>query len=142
MSSLLGNSGLNLLVNNAAVLQQKSMLNATVEEMQDTFNTNVIGPFLVTRVKRNSCANPKQTLFCTVKKPCDFFYQEFLPHLRSAAKASGKPGMSCDKAAIINISSDTASMSLVHVEKAFPLFPYSISKVHTDLHFWCYFFVF
>ncbi|XP_057202346.1 C-factor-like [Triplophysa rosa] len=108
VSSFLGNSGLNLLVNNAAVLPQKSMLTTTVEDMQDTFNTNVIGPLLVTR--------------------------EFLPHLRSAAKTRGKPGMSCDKAAIINISTDSASMSLVHASKApFPLFPYSISKAGLNM---------
>lgn len=60
----------------------------------------------------------------------NFFNQEYLPYLRTAAKASGKPGMSCDKAAVINISTDAASMSIMPVLKEpFPFFPYSISKV-------------
>ncbi|XP_065119442.1 C-signal-like [Paramisgurnus dabryanus] len=108
VSSLLGNGGLNLLVNNAAVLPRKSMLTATVQDMQDTFNTNVIGPMLVIR--------------------------EYLPYLRAAAKASGKTGLSCDKAAIINISTDSASMSIVPTMQApFPLFPYSISKAGLNM---------
>nr|XP_055042352.1 C-factor [Misgurnus anguillicaudatus] len=108
VSSLLGNSGLNLLVNNAAVLPQKSMLTATVKDMQDTFNTNVIGPMLVIR--------------------------EYLPYLRAAAKASAKAGLSCDKAAIVNISTDSASMSIVPTMQApFPLFPYSISKAGLNM---------
>ena len=56
------------------------------------------------------------------------FNQEYLPYLCAAAKASGKPGMSCDKAAVINISSDASSMVIM---PSLPEpFPYSISKVH------------
>ncbi|XP_016371571.1 C-factor-like [Sinocyclocheilus rhinocerous] len=101
-------NGLNLLVNNAAVLPQKTMMTATVEDMQNTFNTNVIGPLFVIR--------------------------EYLPYLRRAAKAKGRPGMSCDKAAVINISTDSASMSIMPVMKEpFPLFPYSISKTGLNM---------
>ncbi|XP_043089580.1 C-factor-like [Puntigrus tetrazona] len=108
VGSLLGKNGLNLLVNNAAVLPQKTMLTATVEDMLNTFNTNVIGPLFVIR--------------------------EYLPYLRTAAKAKGKPGMSCDKAAVINISTDAASMSIMPVLKEpFPLFPYSISKAGLNM---------
>ncbi|KAK2916750.1 hypothetical protein QQF64_025338 [Cirrhinus molitorella] len=108
VGSLLGKNGLNLIINNAAVLPQKTMLNATVEDMQNTFNTNVIGPLFVIR--------------------------EYLPYLKTAAKASGKPGMSCDKAAVINISTDAASMTIMPVLKdPFPLFPYSISKAGLNM---------
>uniref|UniRef100_A0A8C2E3M0 Uncharacterized protein n=1 Tax=Cyprinus carpio TaxID=7962 RepID=A0A8C2E3M0_CYPCA len=108
VGSLLGKNGLNLLVNNATVLPQKTMLTATVEDMQNTFNTNVIGALFVIR--------------------------EYLPYLRTAAKASGKPGMSCDKAAVINISTDSASMSFMPVLKEpFPFFPYSISKAGLNM---------
>uniref|UniRef100_A0A671MGI8 Uncharacterized protein n=1 Tax=Sinocyclocheilus anshuiensis TaxID=1608454 RepID=A0A671MGI8_9TELE len=94
VGSLLGKNGLNLLVNNAA-------------DMQNTFNTNVIGPLFVIR---------------------------YLPYLRRAAKAKGRPGMSCDKAAVINISTDSASMSIMPVMKEpFPLFPYSISKTGLNM---------
>uniref|UniRef100_A0A671T6C0 Uncharacterized protein n=1 Tax=Sinocyclocheilus anshuiensis TaxID=1608454 RepID=A0A671T6C0_9TELE len=98
VGSLLGKNGLNLLVNNAAVLPQKTMLTATAEDMQNTFNTNVIGPLFVIR--------------------------EYLPYLRMAAKAS----------AVINISTDAASMTIMPVLKEpFPLFPYSISKAGLNM---------
>ncbi|XP_051570889.1 C-factor-like [Myxocyprinus asiaticus] len=108
VGSLLGKNGLNLLVNIAGVLPQKNMFTATVEDMKNTFNTNMIGPLFVIR--------------------------KYLPYLRIAAKASGKPGMSSEKPAIINISTDAASMSMAHEIKApFPLFPYSISKAGLNM---------
>ncbi|XP_056308231.1 C-factor-like [Danio aesculapii] len=108
VGSLLGEKGLNLLVNNAAILPQKTMLTATVEDMHNTFNTNVIGPLFVIR--------------------------EYLPYLQAAAKASGKPGMSPGKAAVINISTDAASLSMIpSMKEPFPLFPYSISKVGLNM---------
>ncbi|RXN19953.1 C-factor-like protein [Labeo rohita] len=108
VGSLLGKNGLNLILNNAAVLPQKTMLTTTVEDMINTFNTNVIGPLFVIR--------------------------EYLPYLKTAAKASGKPGMSCDKAAVINISTDASSMAIMPVLKEpFPLFPYSISKAGLNM---------
>ncbi|XP_073796726.1 uncharacterized protein isoform X1 [Danio rerio] len=108
VGSLLGEKGLNLLVNNAAILPQKTMLTATVEDMHNAFNTNVIGPLFVIR--------------------------EYLPYLRAAAKASGKPGMSSCKAAVINISTDSASMSMIpSMKDPFPFFPYSISKAGLNM---------
>ncbi|XDV13780.1 hypothetical protein PO909_002116 [Leuciscus waleckii] len=108
VGSLLGKNGLNLIINNAAVLPQKSMWSTTVEDMIQAFNTNVMGPLFVIR--------------------------EYLPYLRAAAKASGKPGMSCDKAAVINMSTNSSSMSLVASDtEPFPLFPYSISKAGLNM---------
>ncbi|CAM4407584.1 unnamed protein product [Leuciscus chuanchicus] len=108
VGSLLGKNGLNLIINNAAVLPQKSMLTATVEDMYHALNTNMLGPLFVIR--------------------------EYLPYLRAAAKASGKPGMSCDKAAVINISTNAASMSIVpSLQGPFPFFPYSISKAGLNM---------
>ncbi|XP_056088779.1 C-factor-like [Rhinichthys klamathensis goyatoka] len=108
VGSLLGKNGLNLIINNAAVLPSKSILTATVEDMIHAFNTNMLGPLFVIR--------------------------EYLPYLRAAAKASGKPGMSCDKAAVINISTNAASMSIVpSLQGPFPFFPYSISKASLNM---------
>ncbi|XP_067312791.1 C-signal-like [Pseudorasbora parva] len=108
VGSLLGKNGLNLIINNAAVLPSKSMLTATVEDMVCAFNTNMLGPLFVIR--------------------------EYLPYLRAAAKASGKTGMSCDKAAVINISTDSASMSIMaSLPEPFPFFPYSISKAGLNM---------
>uniref|UniRef100_A0A671T7A4 Uncharacterized protein n=1 Tax=Sinocyclocheilus anshuiensis TaxID=1608454 RepID=A0A671T7A4_9TELE len=69
VGSLLGNNGLNLLVNNAAIMARGTIQTSSVEDMKNTFSTN-----------------------------------EYLPYLQAATKASGIPGMSCNKAAVINIS--------------------------------------
>ncbi|XP_056609037.1 C-factor-like [Triplophysa dalaica] len=103
VSSLLGKNGLNLLVNNAAVLAHGTMQSTTDQEMRDAFNTNLMGPFTVTK--------------------------EYLPYLRAAAKASDRSGMSCDKAAIINISAGLGSMTqMLSLYSHFPTFSYSVSK--------------
>ncbi|KAL0196955.1 hypothetical protein M9458_005495, partial [Cirrhinus mrigala] len=115
VGSLLGRNGLNLLINNAAMSPLKTMLTATVEDMQNAFNTNMIGPLFVIRCLKYLVVN--------------VFNQEYLPYLKTAAKASGKPGMSCDKAAVINISTDSGSMTIMpEIIDPFPFFPYSISK--------------
>ncbi|XP_051572469.1 uncharacterized protein LOC127451657 [Myxocyprinus asiaticus] len=49
VGSLLGENILNLLMDNAGVLPQKTMFTATVEDMQNTVNTNVIGTLFVIR---------------------------------------------------------------------------------------------
>uniref|UniRef100_A0A672P460 C-factor n=1 Tax=Sinocyclocheilus grahami TaxID=75366 RepID=A0A672P460_SINGR len=76
VGSLLGNNGLNLLMNNTS----------SVEDMKNT-NTNVIGPLLITRVMR-----------------------------QMAAKTSGIPGISSNKAAVINISTVAGSMTRMLVQ--------------------------
>ncbi len=50
VGSLLGNNGLNLLVNNAGIVANGTIQTSRVEDMKNTFNTNVIGPFLIIRV--------------------------------------------------------------------------------------------
>jgi len=50
VGSLLGKNGLNLIINNAAVLPSKSMWTTNVEDMHQAFNTNVLGPLFVIRV--------------------------------------------------------------------------------------------
>uniref|UniRef100_A0A8C1QX70 C-factor-like n=1 Tax=Cyprinus carpio TaxID=7962 RepID=A0A8C1QX70_CYPCA len=103
VGSLLGNNGLNLLVNNAGIVANGTIQTTTVEDMKNTFNTNVIGPLLIIR--------------------------EYLPYLQMAAKASGTPGMSSNKAAVINISSVAGSMTrMPSIYKHFPTLPYGVSK--------------
>ncbi|XP_077067816.1 C-signal-like [Siphateles boraxobius] len=101
--SLVGKSGLNLLVNNAAIVAKGTILTSRVEDMKNTFNTNVIGPLLIIR--------------------------EYLPILQTAAKACGTPGMSCNKAAVINISTLGGSMTkMPGMYDQFPVLPYCVSK--------------
>ncbi|XP_051570801.1 C-factor-like [Myxocyprinus asiaticus] len=108
VGSLLGKNGLNLLVNNAAVLASGTLLNIPVEDMQTTFNTNMTGPLVVIR--------------------------EYLPYLQTAAKASGTPGISCDKSAVINISSTGGSISsILSMYAQFPVLPYSASKAGLNM---------
>ncbi|XP_059414785.1 C-signal-like isoform X2 [Carassius carassius] len=103
VGSLLGNNGLNLLVNNAGILARGTIQTSSVESMKNTFSTNVIGPLLI--------------------------IQEYLPYLKKAAKASGTPGMSCSKAAVINISTVGGSISTMpSLFKKFPVLPYCVSK--------------
>ncbi|XP_036409161.1 C-factor-like isoform X2 [Megalops cyprinoides] len=100
--------GLNLLVNNAGVLTHGTLQTTSSQDMQDAFNSNVLGPMCVTK--------------------------EFLPYLRTAAQASGQPGMSCRKAAVINISTLLASMASVSQAYAFfPAFSYRVSKAGLNM---------
>ncbi|KAK9978377.1 hypothetical protein ABG768_020130 [Culter alburnus] len=108
VGSLVGKNGLNLLVNNAAIVANGTVQTSSIEDMKNTFNTNVIGPLLITR--------------------------EFLPYLRTAAKASGTPGMSCNKAAVINISTLGGSLSrMPSVYEQFPVLPYCVSKAGLNM---------
>ncbi|XP_048025514.1 C-factor-like isoform X2 [Megalobrama amblycephala] len=108
VGSLVGKNGLNLLVNNAAIVASGTIQTSSVEDMKNTFNTNVIGPLLITR--------------------------EYLPYLRTAAKASGTPGMSCNKAAVINISTLGGSISrMPSMYEQFPLLPYYVSKAGLNM---------
>ncbi|XP_066493714.1 C-signal-like [Tiliqua scincoides] len=78
-------AGLNLLINNAGVAGVLSLLeNETPENMSEVYKINVIGPLIVT--------------------------QAFLPLLRKAAQESPKKGMSCSKAAIVNLTSIAGSI--------------------------------
>uniref|UniRef100_A0A8C1N9Q5 Uncharacterized protein n=1 Tax=Cyprinus carpio TaxID=7962 RepID=A0A8C1N9Q5_CYPCA len=103
VGSLLGNSGLNLLVNNAGIVARGTIQTSSAENMKNTFSTNVIGPLLIIK--------------------------EYLPYLQTAAKASGTPGMSCNKAAVINISTVGGSISTMpSLFSQFPVLPYCVSK--------------
>ncbi|KAM9288637.1 C-signal-like [Morus bassanus] len=79
-----GNTGLNLLINNASTMRRSTLATETAENMTLVYTTNTIGPLQTS--------------------------QAFLPLLKEAAKAEGKHGMSCSRAAIVNISSILGSI--------------------------------
>ncbi|XP_060110147.1 C-signal-like isoform X2 [Heteronotia binoei] len=85
VTEMLQGNGLNLLINNAAILRQSTLETETAENMSEVYKTNVIGTMLVT--------------------------QAFLPLLRKASQESPQKGMSCIKAAIVNISSEAGSIT-------------------------------
>ncbi|XP_042293586.1 C-factor-like [Sceloporus undulatus] len=87
VSERLKGAGLNLLINNAAIANPNCLDSETPEGMAEVYKTNVIGPFV-------AC-------------------QAFLPLLKKAAQESPQKGMSCSKAAIVNMSSEGGSITTV-----------------------------
>uniref|UniRef100_A0A8C5TKP2 C-factor-like n=1 Tax=Malurus cyaneus samueli TaxID=2593467 RepID=A0A8C5TKP2_9PASS len=81
----LGGSGLNLLINNAGIVKLNSLDTETLEDMSEIYTTNTVGPLLMA--------------------------QAFLPLLKKAAQGSPGSGLSCNKAAIVNISSIGGSIA-------------------------------
>ncbi|XP_066494085.1 C-signal-like [Tiliqua scincoides] len=79
-----GECGLNLLINNAGIRIHTTLATETAKSMMAQYNINTIGPLQVS--------------------------QAFLPLLKMAAQRSLQEGLSCSKAAIVNISSLAASM--------------------------------
>ncbi|XP_026574846.1 uncharacterized protein LOC113448389 isoform X2 [Pseudonaja textilis] len=95
-------AGLNLLVNNAGILKLSTVETETPENMSDVYKTNVIGPMIVS--------------------------QAFLPLLRRASQKSPQKGMSCSKAAILNITSECGSMTNLFAWHMNELISYRCSK--------------
>ncbi|KAM6430325.1 C-signal-like isoform 1-T1 [Liasis olivaceus] len=100
-------AGLNMLINNAAIFTENTLETTHLEDMISGYTTNVVGPLMVS--------------------------QAFLPLLRRAAKASGEKGLSCNKAAIINISSALGSIELAHKNYSKPVIPYRCSKAALNM---------
>ncbi|XP_040471412.1 C-factor-like [Falco naumanni] len=82
-----GSAGLNLLINNACTTRRSTLATETAENMTLVYTTNTIGPLQTS--------------------------QAFLPLLMEAAEAEGQRGMSCSRAAIVNISSILGSIGAV-----------------------------
>ncbi|XP_075290200.1 C-signal-like [Opisthocomus hoazin] len=84
----LGGSGLNLLINNAGIAKVNSLDTETLESMTQVYTTNTTGPMLLS--------------------------QAFLPLLKKAAQGSPGSALSCNKAAIVNMSSSASSIKEVY----------------------------
>ncbi|KAL8194855.1 UNVERIFIED_CONTAM: hypothetical protein K2H54_037214 [Gekko kuhli] len=100
-------AGLNLLINNAAIIKLSTLESETAEDMSEVYKTNVIGPMLVT--------------------------QAFLPLLRKASQESPQKGMSCSKAAIINVSSVLGCINQLRVWDHGHVINYRCSKVALNM---------
>ncbi|XP_060703769.1 uncharacterized protein LOC132830248 [Hemiscyllium ocellatum] len=112
VEAILGNSGLNLLINNAGINSHVTLETVTAEDMMMVYQTNVVGPLLVV--------------------------QAFLPLLKKAAQTLDMEKMSCNKAAIVNITSLLGSITLS--QKNFgraPMYPYRLSKVALNMVSMC-----
>ncbi|XP_034973092.1 C-signal [Zootoca vivipara] len=100
-------AGLNLLINNAGILKLRTLETETPESMAEVYKTNVIGSMLVTQV--------------------------FLPLLKKASQESPQKGMSCSKAAIINVSSEAGSIKNVLVWSEGQIIGYRCSKAALNM---------
>lgn len=103
----LGGSGLNLLINNAGMAKPKTIDAETLEDMTETYTTNTVGPLLMG--------------------------QAFLPLLKKAAQESPGSGLSCSKAAIVNMSSYAGSIEDVYVWEYGQVVSYRCSKAALNM---------
>jgi len=86
VSEIVGEDGLNLLINNAGVAVRRSGLEYTTpENMRVNFEINTIAPLLIT-------------------KAC-------LPLLKKASEKNNQEALGCKRAAVINITSELGSLS-------------------------------
>ncbi|XP_010180095.1 PREDICTED: D-beta-hydroxybutyrate dehydrogenase, mitochondrial-like, partial [Mesitornis unicolor] len=102
VGSYLQDQGLNLLINNAGVSSHATLHSLDSQDMLSVFATNVVGPLQVVK--------------------------EFLPLLEKAVKGTGKKGLSCSRAAIINVSAKLGSIGLYLGVSEAPMYPYCASK--------------
>ncbi|XP_060110145.1 C-signal-like [Heteronotia binoei] len=100
-------SGLNLLINNAGIYKNVALDVVDEEDMISEYRTNTIGPLLVS--------------------------QAFLPLLKRAAQGSSEKGLSCSRAAIINIASILCSFDLFPVLYDKPAVSYRCSKAALNM---------
>ncbi|XP_064526876.1 C-signal-like [Pseudopipra pipra] len=107
VEELLGGSGLNILINNAGIANPISLDKETLETMTQIYTTNTAGPLLLG--------------------------QAFLPLLKKAAQGSPGSGMSCSKAAIINISSTAGSIGSPYPWKEVVFTSYRCSKAALNM---------
>uniref|UniRef100_A0A452I9G8 C-factor n=1 Tax=Gopherus agassizii TaxID=38772 RepID=A0A452I9G8_9SAUR len=100
-------SGLNLLINNAAIGGNGTLESETLDDMSLVYTTNVTGPLLVS--------------------------QAFLPLLKKAAQGSNQKGLSCSKAAIVNMSSEAGSIQNVFIWHLGQAIAYRCSKAALNM---------
>uniref|UniRef100_A0A8C9MRI1 C-factor-like n=1 Tax=Serinus canaria TaxID=9135 RepID=A0A8C9MRI1_SERCA len=103
----LGGSGLNLLINNAGMAKPCSLDNETPENMIQVYTTNTVGPLLMG--------------------------QAFLPLLKKAAQETPGSGLSCSKAAIVNMSSYAGSIEDMYVWEFGQVVSYRCSKAALNM---------
>uniref|UniRef100_UPI00398E4C99 C-signal-like isoform X1 n=1 Tax=Pristiophorus japonicus TaxID=55135 RepID=UPI00398E4C99 len=135
-------TGLNLLINNAGINSFAILETLTAEEMMAAYKTNVVGPLLVTKVMagmiwilETSVSNPYLMIS---NWPEYYLLKAFLPSLKKAAQALDMEGMSCNRAAVINITSLVGSIELSRENfLRAPMYPYRISKAALNMASLC-----
>ncbi|XP_048814040.1 C-factor-like isoform X4 [Lagopus muta] len=100
-------SGLNLLINNAGIVRLNTLDSETLKDMAEVYTTNTTAPLLLS--------------------------QAFLPLLKKAAQGSTGSGMSCSKAAIVNISSIGGSIKEMYLWDIAHFVSYRCSKAALNM---------
>ncbi|ROL53074.1 hypothetical protein DPX16_8016 [Anabarilius grahami] len=91
-----------------------------------------LGLEIVKQLSEDSCQ--KRQIYATCRDPDGPKSEEYLPYLQTAAKVSRTPGMSCNKAAVINISTLGGSLSrMPSMYEQFPVLPYCVSKAALNM---------
>ena len=104
LSSIVGDEGLQLLINNAGVSPKSTRINfVTAQQMEETFAVNTVSPLMLTKA--------------------------LLPLLKLGAKATGEAEYCIQNAAVVNISSILGSLSSNSGDHSGGLYPYRCSKV-------------
>ncbi|XP_078525615.1 C-signal-like [Lissotriton helveticus] len=100
--------GLNVLINNAGIMPLSTLETVDGEDLLHVYMTNVVGPLLITKA--------------------------FLHLLKKAAKDNPQAGMSCSKAALINMSTIGSSIALCHeYYGVLPVVSYRCSKAALNM---------
>ncbi|XP_075439838.1 C-signal-like [Ascaphus truei] len=104
----LNGAGLNVLVNNAGIMPASTLESADAEDFLHVYNTNVVGPLLVTKA--------------------------FLPVLKKAAQENPQKPLGCHKAALINMSTVGGSIEKTPENMhLFPVLSYRCSKAALNM---------
>ncbi|XP_006276191.1 C-signal isoform X1 [Alligator mississippiensis] len=107
VEGLLKGSGLHLLINNAGIVKKTTLEAETPEYMSQVYATNTTGPLVIS--------------------------QAFLPLLKKAVQESAQKGLSCSKAAIINMSSEAGSIKNVLAWEFGQVVSYRCSKAALNM---------
>ncbi|XP_070616492.1 C-signal-like [Erythrolamprus reginae] len=102
-----GEGGLTILYNNAGIVSRSDLQTENAKDMMRVYSVNTIGPLQMS--------------------------QAFLPLLKKAARRSPCQGLSASKAAIINMSSNGASIELVAYFDQYQIFAYRCAKAALNM---------
>ncbi|EMP28839.1 C-factor [Chelonia mydas] len=147
--------GLNLVINNAGIFCNLSLAMVDSREMLGAYKTNVVGPMLVGQTPPVWCSalfnvDTSRLRACSLRvlpQLCRSLTQQtpreppmttdsdkaFLPLLKKAAQGSSQNGLSCSKAAIVNISSFMGSIDRVPETFSVPAISYRCSKAALNM---------
>lgn len=108
VDEVVGENGLNLLINNAGIVTRDSSLTeVTRDQMMEVYEVNTVCPLLLT--------------------------QAFVPLLKRASQKFASSGVSCSRAAVISVTSQMGSIGSMDSTKIGSFYPYRASKAALNM---------